>query len=146
MKNKKNQRTNPLSQQVGTSPLTGRLNKGFTLIELIVSITIIAVMTVVAAVSFGGVGRKSRDAKRMADLEKIRMALEMVKQQGNGSTYPANTSSLVPTYIQTLPKDPKTAADYTYTRVTNYTYTIQATVEDAGSSNVAGGIYRLSNP
>ena len=119
---------------------------GFTLIELIVSITIIAVMTVVAAVSFTGVGKKARDNRRIADLQKIALALEALKQQDGGSTYPVNTSSLVPNYIQNLPKDPKTASDYSYTRVTNYTYTIQATVEDAGSSNVAGGIYRLSNP
>jgi len=124
-----------------------KLNKsGFTLIELIVSITIIAVMTVVAAVSFTGVGKKARDGRRIADLQKIALSLEALKQQGGGSTYPANTTSLVPNYIQSLPKDPKTAADYTYNRSDNYHYTIQATVEDAGSSNVAGGIYRLSNP
>jgi len=135
MKNKKiNQRTN--------------LNKGFTLIELIVSITIIAVMTVVAAVSFTGAGRKSRDARRMADLEKIRMALEMFKQQNVGSSYPASTSLLTPTYLEKYPTGPKGVGDtYSYIRgPTNYTYTIQAIVEDAGSSNVVGGIYRLSNP
>lgn len=108
-------------------------------------------MTVIAAVSFGGVGRKSRDARRMADLEKIRIALEMFKQQSVGSSYPATCSGsscilVTGGFLQSWPVGPKNDV-YTYTRTpTNYKYTIQATVEDAGSSNVAGGFYRLSNP
>lgn len=125
---------------------------GFTLIELIVSITIIAVMTVVAAVSFTGVGRKSRDARRISDLQKIAMALEMVKQQGTGSSYPATCSAsscvlVTGGFLQFWPVGPK-GDTYTYTRDSTsiYKYTIQANVEDAGSSNVVGGIYQLSNP
>ncbi len=139
LKNMKNKKINKTLRQA-------QGERGFTLIELIVSITIIAVVTVVAAVSFNGVGSKSRDARRMADLEKIRMALEMIKQQSVGATYPANINSLVPTYIQSLPVDPKTGSSYSYNRITNYTYTLQTVVENAGSSNVAGGIYRLTNP
>ena len=47
--------------------------KGFTLIELIVSITIIAVLTVAGVISYGGANKKARDNRRMADLEKIRI-------------------------------------------------------------------------
>jgi len=115
-----------------------KLNKsGFTLIELIVSVTIIAVMTVVAAVSFTGVGKKSRDGRRMADLQKIALALEALKQQTVGSTYPATAnivSALTPTYLTTFPTPPKSGESYTYFRESNYVYRLCAFVEDVGST------------
>ena len=123
---------------------------GFTLIELIVSVTIIAVLTVAGVISYGGASKKSRDSRRMADLEKIRIALELYRQ-GTGSTYPADgalSSRLVPNYLQTMPVGPK-GENYTsgYDQTgTGYTYTLSVTVEDAGSSNVPNFIYRVSNP
>jgi len=121
-------------------------NKGFTLIELIVSITIIAVLTVAGVVSYGGASKKSRDSRRMADLEKIRIALELYRS-GTGSSYPATTGSLVPNYLQVIPVGPK-GESYTYLRTVgnNYKYTIDAIVEDPGSSNVPGFIYRVYSP
>lgn len=116
---------------------------GFTLIELIVAITIIAVVTAVGAVSYNGINKKSRDSRRMADLEKYRIALEIAKQVG--STYPSSLSTLVT--MNLLPGtmvDPKTASAYVFSR-TNYTYTLTATMEDAGSTNVPG-VYQVTNP
>jgi len=132
---------------------------------LIVSITIIAVMTVVAAVSFTGVGKKARDGRRIADLQKIAMALEMIKQQGNGSSYPAtcNASSCVLVtggFLPSWPVTPKGGVDtYTYTRdsLSIYKYRICAFVEntDSISSDVSGcsglpsgyaGYYKIVNP
>lgn len=125
-------------------------NKGFTLIELIVVITIIAVLTVVGIVSYTGTGKKSRDSRRMADLEQIRMALELYRQ-GTGSTYPADEDSLVPNYIQSIPKGPK-GEDYVYVRASGYLYSIGTILEDLGSTNVNGFSgcsdcnYRVTNP
>jgi len=122
--------------------------KAFTLIELLVVITIIIVISAVAMVSYAGAGKKARDSRRIADLEKVRLALEMVRQVGN--TYPTTASVqtvLVPTYLQAWPTGPKGVGDtYGYTRgVTNYTYTIDAVMEDLGSTNMAGNIYRVTN-
>lgn len=116
---------------------------GFTMIELIVVITIIAVMTVVAMVNYGGVNRKSRDGRRMADLEKYRVALEIARQVG--STYPADLDDLAGmNLVNEIVRDPKTNADYSY--VSNgYTYTLSAVMEDAGSTNVPGA-YEVTNP
>ena len=121
--------------------------KGFTLIELIVSITIIAVLTAVGVVSYSGANKRARDSRRMADLEKIRIALELYRQSV-GTSYPSSASlksNLAPNYIQSFPTDPKTGYDYTYSS-TGYKYTLTATVEDAGSSNVANWGYQVTNP
>lgn len=115
-------------------------NKGFTLIELIVVITIIAVITVAGMINYGATSRKARDSKRVADVEKIRIALEMARQIG--TTYPAESATktasvLVPTYMSVLPTDPKTSDDYYYDRLTNYTYSVGVSMEDTGSTNAA---------
>jgi len=111
---------------------------GFTLIELIVSVTIIAVLTVAGVISYGGASKKSRDSRRMADLEKIRIALELYRQ-GTGSSYPNTgatnlTNALVGSYLQTMPIGPKNESyANNYVRESSYVYRICTPVEDAGS-------------
>ncbi len=107
---------------------------GFSLIELIVVITIIAIMTTIAVVSFSGTNKRARDSKRVADLEKYRIALEMARQIG--VTYPANLN-ILPTMglIGTTISDPKTGYSYAYNRLTDYSYELYACVEDVGASN-----------
>lgn len=129
-------------------------NSGFTLFELLVSISIIAVLTAVAVVSFGGLNKKTRDARRSADLEKVRMALEASRQIG--TTYPSNLDGLITSnFLDKLPTDPKTKVVYPYVRDTTnyYTYQIGTSMEDLGSTNTSainvGGIscnYILVNP
>lgn len=121
--------------KIGTSK-----QQGFTLIELIVSVTIIAVLTIVGTVSFSGTNKSARDSRRMADLENIRIALELYRQ-GTGSSYPADIDQvkayLIPTYIKEVPKDPK-KYEYTYIS-TGLAYNLCAQVEDVGSTNTING-------
>jgi len=92
--------------------------KGFTLIEILIAVSIIAILTAIGIVSYASVNRRARDAKRFGDLEQIRSALEMYRSD-NGY-YPAvNTGSFggvsaldAPLntsggYIQALPTDPQ---------------------------------------
>ncbi len=128
---------------------------GFTLFELLVSISIIAVLTGVAMVSYSGLNKKTRDSRRTADLEKIRISLEAARQIG--STYPTRIIDLAPTYLDKEPLDPKTKATYGFRRITTTTYEIGASMEDLGSTNSStitintSGVnkvcnYRLTNP
>ncbi len=119
--------------------------RAFSFIELIVVVTIIAVLSVVGVVSFTSVNKRSRDSRRISDLEKMRIALEMIKQIG--TTYPAASSDLVPNYMPSLPKDPKTKAIYTYTQMNSgYKYTIDAILEDASSSDLGTTAYQVTSP
>ena len=125
-----------------------RVLSAFTLIELIVVITIIAVLSVVSMVSFSRMNVRARDARRIQDLQKIASALELIKQVGK--TYPPTTSSLVPNYLQILPKDPKAPyPTYAYSRSGgNYKYTLTATLEDAKNNpdDPASTTYGLYSP
>lgn len=113
----------------------------FTLIELIVSITIIALLTVVGIVSYGPFNKKSRDSRRMTDLENIRMSLELYRQ-GEGDTYPVDLNVLVTTkYLQKIPTDPKDVGEtYVYKRESGYKYSIETTLEETGIG------YSVTNP
>jgi len=62
-------------------------NKGFTLIELLVVIAIIGLLSSLAIVSLSAVRKKSRDAKRLADMRQIRTALELY--YGRNGRYPS---------------------------------------------------------
>lgn len=96
------------------------MKKCFTLVEILVVVTIIVLLTSIAAVSYSQITKSSRDARRKADIEQVRAALEMYRSNNDKSSYPvaANwsslSSSLTPTYIKTMPTDPKIADNYHY--------------------------------
>lgn len=128
-----------------------KTKKAFSFIELIVVITIVAVLSLAAIISYGPIQKKSRDSRRMADLEKIRMALEMARQ--TGTTYPINLNYLVNNnFIQSIPSNPKGSAysDSYLRSAGNYKYEIGTSMEDPGSVNVVppvGSInYKVYSP
>lgn len=56
----------------------GRIGKsGFTLIELLVVIAIIGVLASIVLASLNSARRKSRDTRRVADINQLRLALEL---------------------------------------------------------------------
>lgn len=83
---------------------------GFTLIEIVIVIGIMAVLTAIIYSSFDASKAQSRDQKRVSDISSIQIALEQYFQK-NG-VYPVQLPSLVPTYISEIPKDPSTNTNY----------------------------------
>ena len=79
-------------------------NKGFTLIELLVVIAIIGILSSVVLASLNSARKKSRDARRVADIKQLQLAAELYFD-ANGS-YPTTTAALAPTYIAAIPQDP----------------------------------------
>ncbi len=127
-------------------------NTGFTLIELMVSVAIIAMLTAIAMVTFSGANKKARDGRRKADLEKIRISLELYRQEVG--SYPTDVADLVPNYLQELPIGPKDDP-YLYERNvgSSFVYTLDAKLEDIGATNGTYDVgcsgvcnYRVNSP
>jgi prepilin-type N-terminal cleavage/methylation domain-containing protein len=86
---------------------------GFSLIELLVVISIIGVLSTIVFASLGGARKRARDSRRIADISQLKLALELYYQANQA--YPTVLSALVaPGYIPAIPKDPKSGLDYAY--------------------------------
>lgn len=91
--------------------------RGFTFIEILVSVTIIAVLIAIGVASYASVNRRARDAKRKSDLEQIRSALEQYR--ADFGSYPVQSGwalssagsnwidDLTPAYMDNVPVDPQ---------------------------------------
>ena len=117
--------------------------KGFSFIEILVAVTIFAILVIIALLNFTVSGQKSRDAKRTADIMGLRTAIELYNL-GEGD-YPDDSelddcggalTGLNGTYLETIPCDPETNSAYGYHFDTGTgTYYIGATMELANSQN-----------
>ena len=82
--------------------------KGFTLVELLVVVAIIGILASIITVSVVGSKAKSRDAKRVADVKNLQLALSLY--YSDNSQYPTSLGPLVTSnYLPALPKDPNSS-------------------------------------
>ena len=148
-------------------------SRGFTLIELLVVVAIIGMLASVVIASLGSSRMKARDARRIADLNEIRTALELYYSDNN--QYPptgwnewkcsfddVNWASLqadLERYIRTLPKDPLNTGyphitgsyGYCYVRstVSVNVYNLVTQLEDPNNPNsceINGWLLRYNDP
>lgn len=108
--------------------------KGFTLIELMVVIAIIAILAAVGIVTYASAQKAGRVSKRAQDLKALQTALELFKTATGA--YPVNAGYacigttldvLVPDYMPALPADPLDNGDAT-TGTNCYQYVSDALV------------------
>lgn len=119
--------------------------RGFTLVELLVTMAIIAVLLGVALVSFRGVRAVARDGQRKTELEEIRSALEVYRTDTgayiDGSDFAEDvlTPLVAHGYLGEIPFDPlhSTYRYRYYTSDGGITYALCAYLETGGSA-VAG--------
>ena len=122
---------------------------GFTIVELLIVIVVIAILAAITVVAYNGLQARSQDASRTADVKNILKVLEAYKIE-NGQ-YPVATSStgnsgwhesstdtggtfmeyLVPTYFSKTPVDPINDGTH-YWRYYRY---------NAGSNGCPGGAF-----
>jgi general secretion pathway protein G len=81
---------------------------GFSLIELIVVVTIIGILAGVAVVNVRFAQRKAREGALKDNLFQMRKAIDNF--YADKQRYPSNLEELVPNYIRRIPKDPITDA------------------------------------
>lgn len=129
-------------------------NKGFTLIELVVSMAIIAILAAAGLSSFTTSQIKGRDGRRKSDLTQFSRALELY--YNDYGQYPTGTNGLIMScggtcsgacnwgggpfcssrntatiYMQTLPKDPSsTSRQYYYSSPDGTTYALYSWLEN----------------
>jgi general secretion pathway protein G len=127
-----------------------RIRQGFTMVELLVVSTIIVLLASAAFVSYSTINRNSLDARRKADLEQIRSAIEMYRS--NNGSYPTTLTISCATagdsfasdgitYLGKIPGDPKCATYAYYYTATADDYTLAAELEgsDPGCGSAPGG-------
>lgn len=76
---------------VSAQPLNPQKNSGFTLIELMVAISIIALLSAIGLTVFSQAQIAARDGKRLADMQEVQKALE--QYYAVNQTYPAAPGS-----------------------------------------------------
>lgn len=113
-----NEKTGLRRAGAGLRPREG----GFTLIELLVVISIIGLLVAIIVPNLSGAKQAGRDAKRVSDIKNIQLALSLY--YNDNFHYPCSLTStgmagscapdFYPTYMATVPKDPKTNTDYVY--------------------------------
>jgi len=92
--------------------------KGFTLIELLVVIAIIGILSSVVLASLNSARQKSRDAKRVSDIQNLQLALELYFD--SKGEYPDLLTDLSSDFIPSDPVDPLGGA-YVYNAYTTNT-------------------------
>lgn len=118
-------------------------NKGFSLIELLVVVSILGLLSVLVISNVSGIRERARDSQRKAELRQIKLALRIYKN--DFGAYPTGSSGNIvgcgtvaavaactwggefkrgdSTYMKVLPKDPSWTATsnvlYSYSRPAN---------------------------
>lgn len=138
-------------------------SKGFSLVELLIVMVIIAILSALSIFALQGARESGRDAQRKADIEAIRSALEIYKADCN--SYPASlpvSGSLTAscpnpaTYLEEIPSDPISGRTYSYnssgTPATSYTLCAALEGETTAVSGCGSGCgtgtcsYSQTNP
>ena len=115
--------------------MKSNLNSAFTLIEMLVVISLIGILAALALVSFGGAQKQARDTTRKSDLKQYQTSIEGYASK-NGGLYPVYaTATTIPSSgglctslnIGTCPLDPKNISPNLYKYIsdasgTNYVF------------------------
>lgn len=99
-------------------PKTSHNPQGFTLIELMIVIAIIAILAVIGISVFGNVQKTARNARRQADLKAMSTAMEVSYNDSAGSYYGLNGAMFASGVI------PKNTDGNDYTGVSGATATV----------------------
>ncbi len=101
------------------------IQRGFTLVELLIVIAIIGILSTLLMANFIGIRQRARDAQRKSDVRQIQSALELYRADNGSYPAPAGSNGLTTncpnpaaftangtTYMAQIPCDPLGASFY----------------------------------
>lgn len=103
---------------------------GFTLFELLVSISIIAILVALGTVAYSNAQKKGRDARRYQDISNMQKTFEMY--YSNSTTYTYGTCAAMGSEAFV---DPKTGLEYVNLTCETYGYVICTALENTTTGN-----------
>jgi type IV pilus assembly protein PilA len=112
-----------------------KLQKGFTLIELMIVVAIIAILAAVAAPKFGNQLKKAKDAKGIEIVGNYRSALTMY--YADNQTYPTKMADMKDS-VDTKTQDSTYANNATIAKFAFATSTASDAAVQVGTGNIAG--------
>lgn len=124
-------------------------NYGFTLIEILVVLSIIGILAGLIMTGFGAARKAARDTQRKSNLAQYKSALESYSANNNGiypiNTYNGNsqavtgifnaTGPIINEYLPSIINDPTNTVTYTYqyrTDATGSVYVLWSALESGG--------------
>lgn len=132
---------------------------GFTLIELMVVVTIIAILSVIGVVAYSNIQAQARDGRRRADIDAIATAMEANRNPATG-TYPTSPFTDLTIYANgKRPYDPLNTAndgaavtynsnsyEYKYTSNATYSYIVCARLEKGNGNSSSNTAINTATP
>lgn len=132
-----------LKKRIGLLPKV-KSGAGFTLIEVIVMVSILAFLGSMVLNSVASQVYKGNDAKRKGDLDRLKVAIEEYEKDHNCYPPPATLcgTDWVP-YLDKIPRDPKTSLNYGYevpSGTCPYYYKLYAKLENAQDRDITSAV------
>jgi type II secretion system protein G len=126
-------------------PSTTQKQRGFTIVELLIVIVVIAILATISIVAYSGIQQRARDTIRLSDIKTLSKAIELFYAdngnypmsngwctQPSGAAYAAAFQAEIAPYLARFPRDPSysgTYQDYFYRNVGDTSYYLYAEME-----------------
>ncbi len=74
--------------------MTAKVTRGFTIVELLIVIVVIATLASISVVAYNGIQQRARDSKRVSDINQIAKGLQLWSSETGGSFATMNAGAL----------------------------------------------------
>lgn len=132
-----------------------RKEKGFTLVEILIVVAIIAILASIVLVGLGPFRSRGRDTRRIADLSQVQNGLELYFTKNGVYPDASDWATLTATLkaagigVNSVPNDPTPTANYVYgLNSDKNSYVLGAKLEDGSNpalnSDIDGTVYGVN--